>query len=347
MDTTRNFFVVEPISGTETTETSENLLSQLQFKGVTVLSSPTPNEVNKVFENNKSVVCMSNHSNLSKELSLNALNAPNAPIRVPLDLSSNIPEQFQAIAAEHHCDIGDHISNSSGLNGTPSQKDCAYCSHLVIPQEDNIYLGEDFFIFPTLGQFINGYLLIIPYEHVMSIAELDLICRKEFLEVLADARYLLNLAYGCKSPLVWENGTGNGGKGKAKDSVVHAHVHVAPTRLNLQSIQKISGFPMEHTSMEELSAYGRHSYLLIQGDTDSDWGINDNPALYIPRQYVRQLIAEDEGIPGDNWNWRTHGFLDRRHQTNLAIYQALLKNWSQLPERIKRCTDHFVSTFQA
>lgn len=343
MDKTRSLFVVETNLGTETVapEQTEDILNQLQFKGITVLDSPTAKQVQEVFNNNKSVVCMKMTS-----LQLPGYSA-NQVIPVNLDPSHNIPEQFQAIAAKNHCDIGDHISNSSGLNGTPTKKDCAYCSHLIVPQEDNIYLGQDFFIFPTLGQFINGYLLIIPYEHVMSIAELDTAQRKEFLEVLSDARYLLNLTYGCTNPLVWENGTGNGGKGKAKDSVVHAHVHVAPTRLNLRHIQKISGFPMEHTTMDELSAYGRHSYLLIQGDTDADWGINDNPALYIPRQYVRQLIAEDEGIPGDNWNWRTHGFLERRHQTNLQIYQALLKNWRELPERIKRCTENFVSTFQA
>lgn len=343
MDKTRNFFVVEPNLGTETAtpEQVEDILNQLQFKGVTVLSSPTKQSMQNAFLNNKSVVCLKSQANLLAD------SYGNAPIPVNLDPSHNIPEQFQAIAAKHHCDIGDHISNSSGLNGTPTQKDCAYCSHLVVPQEDNIYLGQDFFIFPTLGQFINGYLLIIPYEHVMSIAELDTARRKEFLEVLSDARYLLNLTYGCTKPLVWENGTGNGGKGKAKDSVVHAHVHVAPSQLNLRRIQEISGFQMEYTTMDELSAYGRHSYLLIQGDTESDWGINDNPALYIPRQYVRQLIAEDEEISGDMWNLRTHGFLERRHQTNLQIYQALLKNWRELPERIKRCTENFVSTFQA
>jgi len=338
MDKTRNLFVLNPFP--ENNPGIKDVLSSLQFKGVTVLTQPDAESIRQVFSNNKSVVC----SNLPEEL-LGI--CPNTPIPITFSTTENIPQQFQQIAAEHHCDIGDPYSNSSGLNGTPSPKDCAYCSHLVIPQEDNVYLGKDFFIFPTLGQFICGYLLIIPYAHVMSIAELDRVYRKEFLEVLADARYLLNLTYGCSNPLVWENGTGNGGKGKAKDSVVHAHVHVAPTRLNFDSIKSLSGFPMEHTSMEELSAYGRHSYLLVQGNTESDWWINDNPALYIPRQYVRQLIAEDEGIPGDLWNWRTHGFPERRHQTNLDIYTALMRNWAQLPERIKRCTDHFVSTFQA
>lgn len=340
MDKTRNLFVVEPLPGKETTEA--DTLSTLQFKGLTTIAEPNPQEIREAFQNNKSVACITP----PKEFAGHKHNSC-TPITVRFTSPQNTTQQFLQIANAYHCDIGDPISNSSGLNGAPSPKDCAYCSHLITPQEDNIYLGQDFFIFPTLGQFIQGYLLIIPYEHVMSIAELDKFRRKEFLEVLDDACYLLNLTYGCKSPLVWENGTGNGGKGKAKDSVVHAHVHVAPTRLNIDHIKALSGFPMEHTSMEELSAYGMHSYLLVQGDTALDWWINDNPALYIPRQYVRQLIAEDEHIPGDLWNWRTHGFIERRHQTNLEIYTALLKHWSELPERIKRCTDQFVSTFQA
>lgn len=340
MDKTRNLFIVQPIPGKETPEAKAELLGKLQFKGLTVLDTPNVSKIEDAFKNNKSVVCFAS----SKDTVISSFGNS---IPVQLDPACDIVQQFQEITTSHHCDIGDHVSNSSGLKGIPSKKDCAYCAHLISPQEDNLYLGQSFFIFPTLGQFINGYLLIIPYEHVMSVAELDITQRREFLEVLADARYLLNLAYGCAYPLVWENGTGNGGKGKSKDSVVHAHVHVAPSHLNIRRIKELSGFPMSHTSIESLSAYGRHSYLLVQGNTESDWWVNDNPTLYIPRQYIRQLIAEDENVPGDNWNWRTHGFTEQRHQTNLDIYRALLKNWHQVPKRIKHCTEQFMSTFQA
>jgi len=64
----------------------------------------------------------------------------------------------------------------------------------------------------------------------------------EFVTVLDDIKYILKLTYNCSNLLVWENGTGNKGIGKAKDSVVHSHLHIAPSNLSAKSIEEISGF---------------------------------------------------------------------------------------------------------
>ena len=101
----------------------------------------------------------------------------------------------------------DHKSNSSGLLERPTIKDCAYCNE--IPKERRVfYKNDNFYVFPTYGEFIKGYLLIVPKEHVMSNAELSTEKRQEFLTVLEDISYILTLTYGAKDFLVWENGTG-------------------------------------------------------------------------------------------------------------------------------------------
>lgn len=258
-----------------------------------------------------------------------------------------IANQFESIANKLDCDIGDHKSNSSGLTDVPSARDCAYCRYLQgqspLPKR-TIYSSEHFFTITTIGEFIPGYWLIIPYEHVMSNAEVDLATQKELLTVIEDLSYLLDLTYGHANYLVWENGTGNSGRGKAKDSVVHAHTHIAPSTLTAEKIEELSGFHFERISTEELSKYNLRSYLLIK-DTANTWRISNNPDVYIPRQYVRQLLGNEYGIPGEQWNWRKFPFKEQMMQSYYDMLEAIRKNWDSLPERIKANTREHVYKF--
>ena len=91
----------------------------------------------------------------------------------------------------------------------------------------------------------------------------------------------------------------------------------------------------EEIELMDLPKYKAHSYLLMRSQDKQHWLINNDPKMYIPRQYVRQLIAEEYAIPGDAWNWRTHPFEDKMHETIRDITSTLLKYEDQLPERIR------------
>ena len=352
MKKTRNLFILK---GAE--KDIQYALKFLDFKGMIVIpTSETSEEVIRkkiydAFSNNKSVLCTcpvpapfqniainiyvvnEHHNNISGELFLNVS-------------SDNIINDFQSIMESLGCDIGDHRSNSSGINGTPSISDCSYCKYLRnIEHESNkcVYRSSNFFVIPTYGELVLGYLLIIPINHIMSLAELNPRYMSEFKYVLSDIMEILKLTYKCSNFLVWENGTGQKGIGKAKDSIVHAHVHIAPSNLTAESIEKYSGFDFNQIKFQDISNYGNHSYLLIKDFSGDDiWKINDNPNLYIPRQYIRQLLAEENGIGGNQWNWRNYRFEDLMHQTSSDIVQALKDNWSKLPVRIRQNTEKFL-----
>lgn len=351
MKKTRNLFILKG------SPSDVNLvLGNLHFKGLTELTSSevTVQDVVHEFNNNKSVVC----SNVPKGLEVTAIDINVINSSDPNDMDENcinimdgcLPQKFAAIADAYDCDIGDHKSNSSGLTGVPSSKDCPYCMYFLSNpltrrfDESNrtIYESDNFVVMPTVGEFIKGYLLIIPREHVMSMAELSPELREEFLSVLEDVIFILKLTYHVNDILVWENGTGNGGLGKAKSSIVHSHVHVAPSKLTAEAIQGFSGFSLTKISYENLPLYGKHSYLLVKGSTNNEWWINDNPDLYIPRQYVRQLIAEEYCFLGDTWNWRTNPFIYLITATCNDIQDALIFNWKSIPERIKENTKKFL-----
>ena len=110
----------------------------------------------------------------------------NAPI-ILADLP-DVAAQFARLVDKLGYDVGDHKSNSSGLNGTPTIEDCIYCRYLagdVGINERMIYRTKNFFVIPGVGQFTKGYLLIMPIAHVMSNAELEPKVLKEFEAVLS------------------------------------------------------------------------------------------------------------------------------------------------------------------
>lgn len=325
------------------------VIPDLQFKGTTTINDLCSySSALEVFENNKSIICSSKLNVLDQldtariciEVSNNSMHTLPNCIEIG---KGNISKQFEDIANKYNCDIGDHKSNSSGLNGIPSKTDCAYCHLFSGSKKHNsdriVYKSKNFYVLPTLGEFIAGYLLIIPAKHVMSIAELSNTEREEFIMVLNDIKYLLNLTYNVTNFFVWENGTGNSGFGKAKDSIVHSHVHIAPSTLSAENVEKKYGLPLKQICFNDLSQYNMHSYLLVCGNDDNTWFINNNPNVYIPRQFIRQLLAEEYNIsPPEAWNWRTHPYKEFMYLTSTNILTAVKENWYTLPNRIKENT---------
>lgn len=341
MKTTRQIFA---LAGSP--EEVQQVLGVLSFKGIRVFTEPdiSSADVLSTYLDNKSIVCQDcdciygehpiviNVANLNT--SKNILYSYNY-----IDISdiSTVQKQFMEIAVQNLCDIGDPKSNSSGLNGAPKVSECNYCNYYYkgidsIGQKI-IYESNHFIVLATLGEFIHGYPIIIPKKHVMSCAEFDKETMLDFLEVLDDVLFILKKTYKTENFLVWENGTGNGGKGKAKDSVVHSHVHVAPSNLTADKIELVAGFPLKEITTKEISKYTNYSYLMIKDG--KKWRINDDPNVYIPRQFIRQLIAEEHHLKGDIWNWRTHPFIDKMQETYEQIMYALHRDWKNIPKRIK------------
>ena len=346
MKKTRNLFVLIGIPAIKSI-----VLEQLDFKGITRFSTKVSSEqISKEFANNKSII----RFDVPNEFKTSAIKiVVGDPKRITsdsyfIDIVGDVISQFQEIADKTNSDIGDHKKDCSGENGIPSIEDCAYCKCIkndfydyMLGRSRVIYKSENFFVMPTLGEFLLGYLLIIPIEHVMSNAELSPSLQEEFLTVLDDISYILKLTYQSSDFLVWENGTGNSGKGKAKTSVVHSHVHIAPSKLTASKIKEISQFDFDEISYNELSLYQNRSYLLIK-ENENSWFINSNPEVYIPRQYVRQLLAQEYKITGDSWNWRTNPFPELMIKTVDDISFTLKSHWNELPERIKQNTKSFL-----
>lgn len=328
----------------------------LNFKGATKISSTTitANQILNCWSHNKTVICYGKVPDSFKDFALE-INITDSQKNITPDTlninSDSFVHDFKKVVEANNIDIGDHKNNSSGLTGTPTIDDCKYCNYIKndfydskISNKRITYRSKNFFVMPGLGQFLPGYFLIIPFDHIMSTAELsspDLL--SEMLEVIEDIKYILKITYGTDQILVWENGTGNGGYGKAKDSIVHAHVHLIPSTLTPQSIKCMSGFSFKEITDNELMDYGERSYLLLKGNNSDYWFINDDPELYIPRQYIRQLLADEHDLKGEVWNWREYMFTEEIIKTMKSVNDAIKSNWTTLPKRIQERVSPFIN----
>jgi len=349
MKKTRKLFILNGNS-----QAVSQVMEDLKFKGTVVLKPPVSiHSAYGVFNNNKSIICSSKYASFVEfytcPINIEVVNDTKPETLEYIDIAKgNVVEQFQKIADKKNCDIGDHVSNSSGLNCVPKISDCDYCNlfkNNVYYEKIVVYESKNFIVKPTVGEFLKGYVLIIPKNHITSMAELSNECNNEFIDVLQDVEYMLYLTYSVTNFLVWENGTGNNGKGKAKDSIVHAHTHVCPSNLTFKRINEMSNLSFNQINFNQLKEYNDGSYLLIRDDNTRDWWINNNSSVYIPRQYVRQLIAEDYfgiNIAEDIWNWRTHPFEELMFETRDDILRMVKQNWDMLPSRIKRRTEKYV-----
>ena len=318
------------------------------FKAVTVLSDIiTPDVMDQVFANNKSLVCRADnipYSVLNTDV-VNVLATDSETmifgVKNIINVNGNIVRQFMEIADEYDIDIGDHVSNESDKN--PLQSDCLFCKLLAgkpVHEQASLYESENFLVIPGSGAFLDGYMMILPKSHVMSCAELDYKQRMEMLQVIDDVKYILRNIYR-KNILVWENGSGLDGRGKPKTSIVHAHIHVCPSTLNVLETTKATGIKIHPIDFENLPDYKRNSYLLIM-DYDENWYISYNPNMYIPRQYVRQMIALEHNINSELWNWRRFPFWDNVEKTGNTFLDYVKNNYGELSTRIKKATRKFI-----
>ncbi len=133
MKKTRNLLVLE--TRASEMEAAQQALLELQgeYKALVPLDAQKANEeeIQKVFACNKSVICANLDPELatkfSNRISIPAYLVPNIT-RSPLtiDLGGDIRRQFALIVDMYDLDIGDHVTNDSGLVEEATKFNCGY-----------------------------------------------------------------------------------------------------------------------------------------------------------------------------------------------------------------------------
>lgn len=186
--------------------------------------------------------------------------------------------------------------------------DCFVCTpnpshHLDIVRQN----GEGDICFPGLGALTEGYVLVVPTEHVSSVTQLP---EKRVLEM---EDFILSIANEIERlwgpAIIFEHG---GKPGEASSSCLdHCHVHLMPVRAPDECLE-----PREwrtHDSMAEavFSIRDVAPYHLVR-IREGLWVTR--PDSVKQSQYMRRLVARDLGI-SDEWDYLLFPFLENMAAT--------------------------------
>ena len=326
---------------------TENALEVIKdFKANTVIKNLSQPMVRNVFWHNKNAIYVSSRVNMEVIKKYNPVVLRCISGKSQMDKrqlgSEDIIRDFPEMMDHLDIDVGDHKSFDSKDSGAV-QKNCFLCK--VVdgnPDKEHIlYESNHFVVIPGLGAFFDGYVMIIPKRHVMSFAELDKEEYEEFAQVLSDMKFILESVYN-KKIFVFECGSGRNGGGKHETSIVHAHMHLAPTDMPvLEEVQKSGLYPAQIEPHELVEKYGEYPYMLYI-DQEDNWFITDDQETYFPRQHPRQVLADYMGLAKGEYNWRTNPMRWKLDVIADEIYSFLRKDFYHLPIWIREATKRYL-----
>lgn len=183
------------------------------------------------------------------------------------------------------------------------------CPFLSPPKCRLLYDGADFAVFPSLGSFVEGYLLVCPKDHIPSSAWLDQEGLSNLERLLTTVKHIVRNHY--TDPVVFEHGMTKCGE-NAGGCIDHAHLHVVPGTVDLVGILAEQFVPEVLSNWLELSTWRTRPYLLAQP--------NRGPTIIcevrgsLPGQFLRRRVAAALGVP-DIWDWGAYLGIREIHQT--------------------------------
>jgi inosine/xanthosine triphosphate pyrophosphatase family protein len=213
---------------------------------------------------------------------------------------------------------------ANACQNIPSNPDCVFCQEFD-GQESSVYqelsggklpsrlihATEHFLVFPPLGEFMEGGLLITTREHRFSMAHLPDAYYDELESLMAETAELLLAHYGCR-PLFFEHApVAPGDKGTC--CVDHAHLNIFPVRVDVHE-RLIKKFPhLAIGGMRQLKALARRNqaYLFLQTNVGTRFVYD---AGLVPSQYIRRIITAELGMP-ERWHWRDYLGLEELERT--------------------------------
>lgn len=163
---------------------------------------------------------------------------------------------------------------------------------------DMIAETRSLYIIAGLGALTEGYLLLLPKVHYLSIGSLT---QTELAELVAVkevvARYIRQF-YG--PAVFFEHGSSS--INRAGGCTDHAHLHVCPSDSDFRPYLRSTFREQKISGLEELGQYAKADipYLFYENAHGDKYVYALDE--YIPSQFLRKVWAKCVGKPGQ-WNW--------------------------------------------
>jgi len=177
-----------------------------------------------------------------------------------------------------------------------------------------LYEDEHFVVMPPLGEFMEGGLLLLSREHLLSFAHLPAPLFEHLERLMQAIGRVLLQRYGVP-PLFFEHGPAPEWS-KGVCCVDHAHINIFPAAVRLHPhLAERMNFPLPALAGLARLQRSEFGYLFIQ-ENDGSRRVYDGHL--VPTQLVRRVIASAIGCP-ERWHWRDSPCADQL----LATFNAL------------------------
>lgn len=198
---------------------------------------------------------------------------------------------------------------------TPNLIQCDFCNEFsgssensfariygAQPESRILFRSSQLAVIPSIGQIVEGYLLVLPLDHFKALGDLPSAILEELAGVCDFIGRTFKEQYG--PYILFEHGARSEGVGGC--GIYHAHLHVAQLAGISDPVATLKlRFPYtEFAHLDEIRKHsaGLPSYLFYQDSNAKLYLFDTGP---LPSQYMRKLLAEAVG--GQDWNWRDAG----------------------------------------
>ena len=228
------------------------------------------------------------------------------------------------------------LAHLKGMPGTLAN----YNEHVEEFVDCIIYQSRQFYVVSELGAIKPGYVMIVPKQHLLSVAQFPDGLMAEYLQVCADVETILKGTYGDKHVVFFEHGSDPRGMTSHKKSIVHAHTHVViDFKLEKKYLDMVKMIPIDDISL----AKDTH-YFSYQESACGQLLITMDPDVYVQRQYPRQIMAETMGLAPGQYNWRNEEFSENV-KAQLYQFYRYLTSGKAINKRILERTKGFVKGY--
>lgn len=182
--------------------------------------------------------------------------------------------------------------------------DCVFCN-IDFEKEENtiIYENSNFYILPTVGSLVDGYLLIVSKRHINSMSELNDNEKKDYIDLINKYKEIFYSIYGI-NPIIFEHGTPNPHNKMRANSVFHAHTHIVNYNfLDNESIIKSLNF---ESVKDACDIANNKNYIFYMDNSGKCYVSYNFPS---ESQLMRKLMAKELGID-DKFDWRNNKFMN-------------------------------------
>jgi len=161
-----------------------------------------------------------------------------------------------------------------------------------------IHESKSYVAIAGLGALTEGYVLLLPKKHYLSLSHLSSDEIAEFDDFKRDSLSLVNEFY--HNLICFEHGAASNNR-KGGSCLDHAHLHVCPcpTDLSLQIDERFQSIPID--SIMGIHSFAKDKPYLYYENQKSQKFVYILPDK-IESQYVRRLWATSLGLP-DQWDW--------------------------------------------